>query len=74
MSKKVKEAVQVIVAALKNDSDYRRAWRDNISICMQDEFESWCRVKGPRDRASDYIQQISNEGADRFLDMLCSQS
>jgi hypothetical protein len=65
---KVPNAVAVLIEAIKNDPDVRRAWQANIAVAIQDE----CPVA-----ENDFITlnrkqvwEMSQKAADRFLDLL----
>jgi hypothetical protein len=54
------DAIAVLVKALKNAPDLRRAWKDNIAMAMKDSYAPYRS-----------IHDVANEGAERFLDILC---
>jgi hypothetical protein len=62
---KLSEAVKTLAKALKEDKDYRYSWQANIAVCMQDAYD----YANPEDKKD--IHKISNDGANRFLDLLC---
>jgi hypothetical protein len=72
MSKKVEEAVQTLREAFKNDPDFRDTYKANIAVCMQDEHHEYTK-KGKKHVGVKAIHEISNKGADRFLDLFCQQ-
>jgi hypothetical protein len=57
-------AVKYLIRALKKDPDYRYSWQANIAVCMQDAYD----YANPEDKKD--IHKISNDGAQRFLDLL----
>ena len=59
------EAVKKLISELREDPDYRRSWKDNISVCFQDQY-SW-------DKSHYYIREIANRAADNFLNLLCKE-
>ena len=61
-SRGIKDEMDVIVEAIKQDPGYRQAWISNISVCIQDEM---------RRRFNDCIHEASNKAAKDFLDILC---
>ena len=67
------KAFDIFTDFLENDSDLFRAYRDNISICMQDAFLNYVAVKKCDDEEIDYnemIRKASNRGAEDFLKLL----
>lgn len=60
MSEELKNAIEILVAALREDADYRRSWKDNIAMAVKDS-----------DSTFKSLHEIANEGAERFLNLLC---
>ena len=61
------EAVKVLTKALNEDPEYRYSWQANIAVYFQDVYsENQKKYKNIKD-----IHEISNEAADRFLNILC---
>jgi hypothetical protein len=58
------KAFNALVAELNSDSDYRRAWQDNIAMAFKDA----CAIRGIE---HDLLHEAANEGANRFLSLLC---
>jgi len=58
--------IKKLVRSLKGDADYRRAWRDNISMAFQDEMKRSARVRP----SSVDLREIANTAAENFLDNL----
>lgn len=56
------EAIKHLSKELKDDPDYWRSWKANIAIQFQDEFHRDYKEKG--------IHEISNNAAQRFLELL----
>jgi hypothetical protein len=69
----VKEALQVITTALKNDPEYFYTWQANIAMAFQDEFDIQSDKYKPNifvaNRTS--IHEIANKAAINFLNLLC---
>lgn len=59
----LKKSINDLKESLKNDSDYYRTWRDNLSMCIQDEYST---------NISFDINTFSNNCAHRFLQLLIS--
>jgi len=55
----LQKAMKVLVRNVKNDYGYRESWKANIAVCMQDAYST--------DKT---VHEISNEGADNFLNNL----
>ena len=63
MSNKIKDARRIIRNAFMYDPDFKRAYRDNISMIMYDEFHD--RKYKPKLRKED-----RDAVSERLLDML----
>lgn len=61
----IQDAMKVLISELKSDQDYRYSWQANIAMAVYDAYTDSGR---PRDEA---IHAICNQGAIRFLDLLC---
>lgn len=61
-----REAVERLIKALNEESDYRYSWQANIAVAMQDAY------RYSKDKSD--IHAISNEGAIRFLDILTKEN
>jgi hypothetical protein len=72
MDKKLKDAVDTLVAAIsedKSEGSYYYAWQANIAMAIKDEADIYMgNVLTPQ-----LLHQIANDGAKRFLDQLCYQ-
>jgi hypothetical protein len=70
MDNKVKDAIQVLVEALKTDEGYRIGWQSNIAMAFKDEFyrESFQQSK----QQFEDVHELANTAADNFLKMLCN--
>ena len=69
MNDELKNAVQTLAKALREDPGYWISWQANIAMQFQDE----CSRHGAKDLA-DNIHPISNRAANNFLDLLCRES
>ena len=66
----LQQAVKRLIKEFRQDSDYARAWRDNIAMAFQDEFHRHTHLLG---MVSDTdIFTISNYAANNFIGQLCS--
>ena len=63
MTGEVKEAVEILVKALKEDADYRESWKANIAMAFKDTYDNADIM--------DEIHTIANAAADNFLNLLC---
>lgn len=54
---------------LKNDKEYRRVFKDNIAMATYDNF-NWHRQKTGKYTSREDMHQISNKGAEYFLNLL----
>ena len=66
----IQKAVEKIQETLREDKEYREVWKANIAMAFQDEFKNYVENKVGRNKAPDYIHEISNQAADRFIDNL----
>jgi hypothetical protein len=64
-----KQAVNKLVNALKSDTEYYETWKANISMCLYDEIEATCKLLN--EPVSELTRQVCNQGAVRFLNILC---
>lgn len=59
---------------LREDEDYFRSWRDNISIAFQDEYEDQYRRMNAEfldgEELTPIIRDVANEAAKNFLNLL----
>lgn len=70
MDNKVKEAVEVLVEALKTDESYRIGWQANIAMAFKDEFT---RTNPDLKSTSEYeLHIIANQASNNFLNLLCT--
>lgn len=67
MNEDIKQAVDTLVAALRQDEDYRRSWRANIAMSFYDEVMR----KDPEGRRVANLHETANVAAENFLTMLC---
>lgn len=71
----IKEAVDQLVKALKEDPGYYNAWQANIAMSFQDE---WRRKADSCPTILDTgdldIHEIANDAAKNFLNLLCSEA
>jgi hypothetical protein len=63
---KLQRAVLNLTTSLKEDKDYYRGWRDNISMAFQDELKR----SGKRRPSSEDLRTVANKAADNFLKLL----
>lgn len=65
-----------LIKALAADPEYREAWKANIAVAFQDAFYLWNKSKrnGKRYVTNYDLHDISNRGADIFLERLMFQS
>lgn len=72
MDNKVKDAIQILVEALKTDESCRIGWQANIAMAFKDEFY---RINPELKNTSSYeLHLIANKAADNFLDLLCNDT
>lgn len=65
----LQEAVEVLCNTLREDKDYFRSWRDNISMAFQDEI-----VDHPAHFADEYnFKEIADNAAKNFLNLLINK-
>ena len=70
MDNKVKEAVNILVEALKIDESYRIGWQANIAMAFKDEFT---RTNPDLKSTSEYeLSIIANQASNNFLNLLCT--
>ncbi len=66
----VKEAVQTLVKALKEDEGYRIGWQANIAMAFVDEHARRIEKVG-EPLSNGEIHAVANEAANHFLNVLC---
>ena len=72
MDDKLKEAVSVLVEALKTDESYRIGWQANIAMTFKDEFWRTCRTRQHLDLMDEEsLHEIANKASNNFLNLLC---
>lgn len=64
----IAKAIKVLQKALRGDEHYRHSWKCNIAMAFQDELLSDTDLLIP-----EYVHEISNKAADRFLDILIKE-
>ena len=71
MDNKLKEAVNVLVEALKTNDGYRIVWQANIAMAFKDE---WYRdeFQQSEQQFAD-VHKLANTAADSFLNLLCKE-
>jgi hypothetical protein len=69
---KLKEAVETLTKALKEDEEYRRSWSANIAMNFKDEYWKIYNFDGASENEFIEIHEIANNAAENFLDLLCS--
>lgn len=66
----VAKAINVLSKALKEDSDYRMAWRANIEMAFKDNWD-WYVKKTKKKYINKYDRHaIANDAAEYFIDLL----
>ena len=69
---RLKEAVSVLVEALKTDESYRIGWQANIAMAFKDEY---CREKFQQSEQNfEDVHELANSAADNFLNLLCEDA
>jgi hypothetical protein len=68
MDSKLKEAVEVLVNALKTDEGYRIGWQSNIAMAFHDTYYS----KGKSKLNGQELHDVFNEASENFINQLCS--
>lgn len=69
MESKLKEAVEILVEALRTDEDYRQAWKANIAMAFKDEY--YREDFQQSDQETEDVHTLANTSADNFLNQLC---
>ena len=70
MENKVKEAVETLCAALKEDAGYYYSWQANIAMAFKDEYGR-AYEKSPIMWETDLdLHTVANTAADNFLKQL----
>jgi hypothetical protein len=70
MDSKLKEAVEVLVNALKIDKGYRIGWQANIAMAFKNECYRY--EEGAFTEVD--IHRIANEASNNFLNLLCKDA
>lgn len=70
---KIKEAVEILIEALKKDEGYRISWQANIAMVFKDEFSNFSDSKIGFISLDD-VHVIANKASDNFLNLLCNQN
>jgi hypothetical protein len=70
---KTKDGVNALAKALKKDKELRYAWQANIAMSFMDEMATYKKAAGKRRLSNADLHFIANEGAERFLKLLCKQ-
>ena len=68
----LQEAIETLCNALKEDKALFRAYKDNIAMAFQDEYNYYMDKYG-RINSSEDIWTISNNAAKNFLNLLISK-
>lgn len=71
MNNKLKEAVDVLVEALKTDEGYRIGWQANIAMAFKDEY--YRENFQQSEQQFEYVNELANIAADNFLNLLCKE-
>lgn len=68
-----KEALAVLVKALKKDSDYSLTWEQNIAMVYVDAERNFCKEKNKKvlNKYDKFI--VANRAAKNFVDLLCAK-
>lgn len=65
----IKQAIETLIKAIKEDEEYRRTWQANIAMAFKDEMAKW--EFGTRiDMHKDDLHEVANKAANNFLDVL----
>jgi uncharacterized protein YdaT len=71
MKKDLKNAIEILVTALKTDEGYRESWKANIAIAFKDDYY-WYKTNNEKDYLNNQdIHIVANNAADNFLKILC---
>lgn len=71
MENKTKEAVEILIKALKESPGYYYGWQTNIAMAFKDEFWRTCTTHQHLDLMDeDSLHTIANIAADNFLKQL----
>ena len=70
---KLKEAVEVLCNALKEDPSYYISWQANIAMAFQDVYWDTYDLSKSNGEARITVHKIANEAAKDFLDLLIKQ-
>jgi hypothetical protein len=74
MENKTKEAVLTLIAALKEDNDYYRSWKDNIAMTFKDayfnDFIKPFQNGAYKIKEHETVHTVANNAADNFLQLL----
>jgi serine/threonine protein kinase len=68
----IKEAIDTITKALREDPEYRISWVANIAIQFKDRA-SVQTVDGLCMMTSDEVHSMANEAAEGFISLLCKE-
>jgi hypothetical protein len=70
MNNKLKDAIQVLVEALKTDEGYRISWQANIAMAFKDEY--YRQSSQQSEHQFEDVHELANTAADNFLKILCN--
>lgn len=73
MSNKIKDALDVINDALKNDKEYYLGWQSNIAMSFYDKYVEFYKDNNRKKPTRQEIAVIANKGAITFLEKLASE-
>jgi len=71
MDNNLKNAVEVLIDALRTDEGYRIGWQANIAMSFYDEWRNGAQERDYIDLGKLDIHEISNNAAKNFLELLC---
>lgn len=65
--------IGILVATLKSDPEYRRAWKDNIAMAFKDNYYQYKKGKKKATMNAEDIHIVANNAADYFLKLVCDE-
>lgn len=68
----VSKELLVVAKALKNDADYRNAWKSNIAMVYIDSEAQYKKKTGKKVLNREDRHIVANNAAECFINLLCS--
>lgn len=68
----ISKELLVIQKALKEDADYRNAWKANIAMAYIDNEAQYKKKTGKKVLNREDRHIVANNAAEHFIDLLCS--